>query len=74
MSDSPLGICRGALHRIGDTSTITTIEDPKTTEEKLCAEEYDDVRRELLRSHVWNFAKKRVKVSAETTIDEGSAT
>lgn len=67
MSDSPVGICRGALHRIGDTSTISSIENPSTVEEKLCAEEYDDVRRELLRSHVWNFAKKRVKISAETT-------
>lgn len=67
VSNSPVGICRGALHRAGITLAIASIDNPTTTEERLCADEYDDTRLETLAIHTWNFAKKRVQISPETT-------
>jgi len=64
---SPVGVCRRSLIRIGVSKTIASIENPKTNEELLCAECYDDIRQRLLRNHTWNFAKKRVRISAEPT-------
>lgn len=41
---------------------MANIEAPTTPAEGVCARHYDQVRRQLLREWVWNFAKKRVTI------------
>lgn len=54
---SALAICNRALTRIG-AGRIFSFED-NTETARLCKDLYDPVRRELLRSHPWNFARRR---------------
>ncbi len=61
-------LCNRALIRLG-ADTITDItEDSK--EGRVCNIIYNQVRKELLRSHMWNFATKRVSLAAEVTSPE----
>ena len=59
-------ICNLALDYLG-TGPVASITTPATTLEVLCSRWYDDTRRELLRKHVWNFAKARISISRNPT-------
>lgn len=59
---SPIDICNLALDHFGERS-IASINPPSTKPEITMARHYDQVRRELLRKYVWNFAKKRDSIS-----------
>lgn len=60
---SQVDICNRALIRLG-ADTITSITD-NTKEARLLNILYDQVRRELLRLHPWNFAVKRVILASD---------
>ena len=64
---SAIDICNDAIARIGG-KFITSIETPTTHTETLVASMYVKNRRIVLRSAVWNFAKKYISISktAET--------
>lgn len=59
-------ICNLALDHLNHAS-ISTIDNPTTTTEKLCARWYDQSRKSCLRMHTWNFAMKRVLLAADAT-------
>ena len=63
---SVVGICNSALTKLGATRIIQMTEGSKNA--NLCNEQYDKVKDDLLRSHVWNFAVRRTKLAqlAET--------
>lgn len=65
---SQVEICNRALIRLG-ADTITDITE-NTKEARLCNVIYDAVRRDLLRSHPWNFAMKRANLASSTTDPE----
>jgi hypothetical protein len=54
---SEVAICNLALDRLGQRA-ISSIDSPTTEVETICARHYHAVRRELLRSFIFNFAKK----------------
>src|SRR5882672_3940136 len=56
LGDSVVGICNIALIALGETP-VTSLDDPNKRA-ILCKARYDDVRRSVLRSHPWNFARK----------------
>jgi hypothetical protein len=62
---SNVAICNSALVKIG-AKRITALTD-NTPEARLCSEQYAKVRDDLLRSHPWNFAIKRVQLATATT-------
>ncbi len=64
---SPVEICRLALDLLKQTSVITSIENPTTTDEIICARWYDATRRALLRRHFWVFARTRGAISRDAT-------
>ncbi len=64
--NSPVDICRLALDLLKQTSIITSIANPTTTEEIICARWYDATRRALLRKHFWVFARTRGAISRDT--------
>ena len=53
----PVDICNLALDRIGQDS-ISSILNPQTTNEDICARHYDQTRRKMLRKFIFNFARK----------------
>lgn len=61
---SEVDICNKALRRIG-TRTITSLTTDSSAEARACNEFYDDLRKAMLREHVWNFAVRR-KALAQT--------
>lgn len=63
---SSVDICNIALDHIGERA-IASIDAPTTSTEVLLSRHYDQVRRELLRSYVWNFAVKRETLSRSGT-------
>lgn len=63
---SVVAICNLALQRLG-ADRIVDITDPDQKEARECNAIYDDLRQSELRTHVWNFAKTRVQVPAEST-------
>ena len=65
---SVVDICNRALIKIG-ADTITSL-DEQTKEARLCNTLYDMIRKELLRSHPWNFAIKRLVLAADLTVPE----
>lgn len=65
MATSETGICNSALAKIG-SYRITSLDD-NTREAKLLKEQYAKVRDDLLRSHPWNFAIKRVSLALLTS-------
>jgi hypothetical protein len=57
-------ICNRALIRLG-ADTITDISEQNSKEARLCNILYNQVRKELLRLHPWNFATKRQILAAD---------
>jgi len=66
--DSASKICNLALDHILQTNeeAVTDITAPTSETEKICARWYDQTRREVLRRKPWNFALKRVALTATT--------
>lgn len=62
---SDVSICNSALIKIG-VEPITALSD-NTRQAKLCNEQYDKLRKSLLRMHPWNFAVKRATLTASMT-------
>ena len=56
-----VGICNSALAKIGAARIVSLTEGSKNA--NVCAEQYDKLRDDLLRGHVWNFAIRRVKLA-----------
>ncbi len=63
--NSPVDICKLALDMLKQSSIITSIANPTTTEEIICARWYDPIRRALLRRHFWVFARTRKTISRD---------
>jgi len=61
MATSETAICNSALTKVG-AKRINALTD-NTPEARICKEQYEKVRDDLLRSHPWNFAIKRVVLS-----------
>jgi hypothetical protein len=59
-------ICNLALGRIKQKQ-ITTLNPPGSEIAKICLKYYDDARREVLRSHPWGFAIKRISLASLAT-------
>ena len=66
MSSSEVAICNDALAMIGHEPFISAL-DQAGKPAGLCAIFYPRCRDELLRSHPWNFATRRVEIAASTT-------
>lgn len=60
-----LSICNAALTKLGQ-EPITALND-NNKRAKLLDANYERIKRKLLRQHTWNFAKKRVELTAELT-------
>jgi hypothetical protein len=63
---SDVQICNSALRKLGSEPILSLSDD--STRARLVSQAYVLKRQELLRSHPWNFAKKRVELSA--TVNE----
>ncbi len=63
--NAPIDICKLALDLLKQTSVLTSIANPTTMEEKVCARWYDATRRALLRRHFWVFARTRKAISRD---------
>jgi hypothetical protein len=61
---SVVGICNSALVKMGASRIIQMTEGSKNA--NLCNEQYEKVRDDILRSHIWNFAVKRTKLAQLT--------
>lgn len=57
MATSSVEICNSALIKLGARRINALSDDTKAA--KLCNEQYDKLRKEVLRSHPWNFAVAR---------------
>lgn len=57
---SEIGICNSALRKIG-AAAITSLTEGSNNA-NYCNEQYEKLRDDLLRSHSWNFATKRVEL------------
>ena len=57
MATNAVDICNSALIKLG-AGRITSLSDDSKAG-KLCNEQYDKIRKQLLRSHPWNFAIRR---------------
>jgi hypothetical protein len=68
MADSPVKICNNALIKLGAERINALTDDNKRA--RLCNERYNDLRREVLRCHPWNFALKRVELVKLVTVPE----
>ncbi len=64
-ANSPVAICNLALDHLNQEE-ITSIDPPNNDREVVCARWYDNVRRATQRSHVWNFAKARAELAANS--------
>lgn len=62
---SIVGICNSALIKLGATPIMALTEGSRNA--NLCLEQYDKLRDDLLRSHVWNFAIARTKLARLST-------
>lgn len=65
---SPVHICQLALSRLGQKDTISGIDLPTTSTERLCSLHYDETRRELLRTLIPNFARKLAVLTAASGV------
>ena len=61
MADSPVKLCNAALLKLGAERINTLTEANKRA--RLCNERYNDLRKEVLRDHPWNFALKRAALA-----------
>jgi hypothetical protein len=66
MATSKVEICNLALIKIGSEPILTLSDDSQRA--RLCNMVYESKKKELLRSHPWHFAKKRIALSK--TLDE----
>lgn len=57
-----VSICNSALIKLGAERITALTDDSK--EAQLCNEQYEKIRDKLLFSHPWNFATKRVELTA----------
>ncbi len=64
---SPIEICRLAMDLLKQTAILSSIDNPTTEEEIVCARWYDATRRALLRKHFWVFARTRATISRDAT-------
>lgn len=64
---SEVGICNSALSKIGVTQAITSLTEG-TKNANACNEQYEKLRDDLLRGHVWNFAVARVALAQSSTV------
>lgn len=62
---APIDICNAALMRVGGNAITSLTEN--TVAAKACNASYDIVRRDLLRSHPWNFALKYAELAQDAT-------
>ena len=62
MATSPVEICNSALHKLG-ADRISDLSD-NTKAAKICNDQYDRLRKEVLRSHPWNFAVTWISLAA----------
>lgn len=69
MAVSEVSICNDALIMIG-ANTISALTDT-TKEGRLCNEQYEKLRDQLLFSHPWNFAIKRTDLAADPDVPNG---
>lgn len=60
---SKVDICNRALIRLGAKTIVSLTEDSK--EARLCNILYDQIRKDMLRGHPWNFAMKRAILAAD---------
>jgi len=60
---TPIKICNSALIKLGVDTLINDFSED-TKEARLCNEQYEKLRDELLQSHYWNFAMKRADLSS----------
>src|SRR5690606_7797987 len=65
MANNAVSICNMALGELG-INAITSL-DQATADARLCNRFYEQTRDEVLRAHPWNFAIKRVNLSAIST-------
>lgn len=63
MVSSKVDVCNLALSLL-NVAPISSIDNPETDTEELCALWYDQTRKEALRRHSWNFAIKRKVLAA----------
>lgn len=61
MATSKVQICNSALIKIGVEKISSLSETSKAA--VLCNEQYDKIRRKVLREHIWDFALKRQNLS-----------
>lgn len=61
VDQSSASICQKAMDLLRQSQVIVDIEvaNPQTDAESICRRWYDPSRRFLIRSHIWNFTKKR---------------
>ena len=62
---SAVQICNVALSKIGESPILSLTEDSRSG--RVCNLVYVDLRQAILGAHPWNFAIKRVELSALTT-------
>lgn len=55
-----VGICNSALLKIGEPPVVSLSDGSKVASD--CAEQYPKLRDQELRTHLWNFAKRRAKL------------
>jgi len=65
---SAVEICNRALIRLGADLITSLTQD--TVESRCCLAVYDAIRRDLLRSHPWNFAVKRVSLAQSVDLPD----
>lgn len=68
MATSSVEICNSALIKVG-AERISALNE-SNVRARLCNEQYDKKRRNLLRQHPWNFAMDRATLAADVTDPE----
>jgi hypothetical protein len=62
MATSAVDICNSALYKIGAQRINSLSDDTKAA--KICNDQYDRLRKEVLRAHPWNFAITWIDLAA----------
>ena len=70
MATTDVDICNRALSRLGTRATISAL-DENSTEARTSSIWYGATRDVLLRSHDWNFARRRVILAEQGTVPTG---
>lgn len=65
MATSKVQICNSALIKLGVEKIASFSETSKAA--VLCSEQYDKIRKKVLREHIWDFALKRADLSKLAT-------